>query len=141
MQKKDNDLEKIVNQLLQDPIFAENEKCSKLLKYLSICSQKHFVPSEFDIAEQIFGKDHDFDPTSDASVRVLIWKLRKKIDEYYKKKGKHDKIRLTIPKRHYTLELVEKTSGIKQNQEKPADCFIFCYPGIEYFFDLDFYRI
>jgi len=104
------DKEKIIKQILQDPIFTRSEKYSKLLLYLAECSKKRYVPSESDIAAHIFEQHQDFDPTTDASVRVLIWKLRKKIDDYYKNKGKHDKVQLTIPKRQYSLELVEKSN-------------------------------
>jgi len=104
------DKEKIVNRILQDPIFKRREKYSKLLLYLAECSQKQYLPSESDIAAQIYERNQDFDPTTDASVRVLMWKLRKKIDDYYKNKGKHDKVQLTIPKRQYSLELVEKSN-------------------------------
>ncbi len=107
------DKEKILKQILEDPIFTRNEKCSKLLLYLAECSKKQYVPSESEIAAYIFGESRDFDPTIDASIRVLIWKLRKKLDEYYKGKGKHDKAQLTIPKRQYSLELVEKSNKQK----------------------------
>jgi len=105
----DIDKEKIINRILQDTIFKRSEKYSKLLLYLAECSQKQYLPSESDIAAQIFERNQDFDPTTDASVRVFMWKLRKKIDDYYKNKGKHDKVQLTIPKRQYSLELVEKS--------------------------------
>ncbi|UCE06848.1 MAG: helix-turn-helix domain-containing protein [bacterium] len=107
------DKNNILKQVLEDPIFTRNEKCSKLLIYLAECSKKHYVPSESEIAAHIFGQNRDFDPTIDASVRVLIWKLRKKLDEYYKSKGKHDKVRLAIPKRQYSLELMERPNKNK----------------------------
>lgn len=107
------DKDNILKQVLEDPIFTRSEKYSKLLLYLAECSKKQYVPSESEIAAHIFGQNRDFDPTIDASIRVLIWKLRKKLDEYYTRKGKHDKVQLTIPKRQYSLELVEKSNKKK----------------------------
>ncbi len=100
----------IIHDLVQDPLFAQNEKYSELLLYLEECAETDYIPTETDIAKRILGRSDRFDPTTDASVRVLVSKLRKKLNDYYGQKGKHDKVRLNIPKRQYTLKFVERQS-------------------------------
>ncbi len=104
------DKETIIERIVRDPSIAKSEASKKLLMYLAECSTKHYVPNETDIAQHALGKGPDFDPSYDASVRVHISKLRKKLEYYYKTRGKHDKIRIDIPKRQYSLELYEKST-------------------------------
>jgi hypothetical protein len=106
---KTTDKTKVIEKLLDSHIFEKNDKYSQVLRYLLDCYYKQYVSSEYDIAGLIYGKNHDFDPSSDSSVRGLLWKLRKKIADYYRTDGKYDKIRVKIPKRHYSLEFYQKT--------------------------------
>ena len=109
--------EKLVEQLVRESTISKSETFKKLLLYLVECSNRHYIPNEADIARHALGKGPDFDPSYDASVRVHISKLRKKLEDYYKDKGKHDKVRIAIPKRQYSLELYEK-STLKEKYEK-----------------------
>ncbi len=106
----------IVQKLLKDDLFS-GEQFSKLLQYLFICSVKKTVPSEIEIAQHVFQKKA-FDPSEDTLVRVYIYKLRKKLDKYYEGNGKHDKVRLEIPKGRYELSFYEKQKGLQTNIRK-----------------------
>ncbi len=57
------------------------------------------LPKEFEIAQEVFGKDADFDVFQDSSVRVHIHRLRRKLEEIYA--GKDE--RLTIPRGEYRI--------------------------------------
>ncbi|NOY57427.1 MAG: winged helix-turn-helix domain-containing protein [Calditrichaeota bacterium] len=103
----------IVQKLLKDELFS-SEQFNKLLQYLFTCSIKKTVPSEIEIAQHVFQKK-GFDPSEDTLVRVYIYKLRKKLDKYYEGNGKHDQVRLEIPKGHYELSFLEKQKGLQTN--------------------------
>ncbi|MBN2105135.1 hypothetical protein JW835_13935 [bacterium] len=100
--------------VLANPLFAKSEIYKKLLMYLVQCSLKGVVASEIEIATEVLGKDHTFDPFEDTLVRVHIYKLRKKLEEYYHKDGKNDKIKLTIPKGHYHVVFESKSKEGRQ---------------------------
>lgn len=61
--------------------------------------------SEYAIAVDVFGKRPDFDPKTDATVRVQISRLRQKLKEYYEKDGKLDPFRITIPAGTHRIEV------------------------------------
>jgi len=58
---------------------------------------------EYQIATEALGRLADFDPHSDASVRVQVGRLRDKLTEYYGSDGARDPIVVEIPKGRYTL--------------------------------------
>jgi hypothetical protein len=58
---------------------------------------------EYVIGVDVFGKPDGYDPQSDASVRVQIGRLRRKLEEYYQDEGMSDPLLLQIPKRHFTI--------------------------------------
>ena len=114
----ESEKQEILESIFQDENFNNSEQYKKLLKYLLDCSIKGYVPSEIDVAINVFGKDKNFDPSEDTLVRVYIYKLRKKLQAYYEGRGKKDKIRLEIPKGHYILKFYnvqnrKKNSNIK----------------------------
>ena len=70
-------------------------------------SIKGISPKETSIAFDVFGKDTNFNPNEDTTVRVNIFHLRKKLDRYYQHEGKADKIRIDIPLGHYSLKFIQ----------------------------------
>lgn len=57
-------------------------------------------PKEVEVAREVFGKDARFDISQDASVRVYIHRLRRKLDEVYRDAPGE---RLIIPRGEYRL--------------------------------------
>ena len=108
--------ESIVQKIKANALFSKSPIYSKLLDYLFDCFKKQKIPTEYDIAQNVFGKGKEFDPSVDSTVRVYISKLRKKLENYYENDAKHDKIRLTIPKRHYKLEFIHEAE--RKSQKK-----------------------
>jgi hypothetical protein len=80
----------------------------KLLRY--ICS-KALVDdaepiTEYTIAVDVLGKLQDFKESKDASVRVEVHRLRKRLAEYYEQEGAHHSIRIVIPTGQYTPQFL-----------------------------------
>ena len=75
----------------------------KLLSYLADRTMRGEVPKEFDISVDVFGKAKGDIDAPDAQTRVHIYKLRARLDSYYAGAGKHEPLRLEIPKGAYHL--------------------------------------
>lgn len=78
-------VEEGVSRVLTSPQFARAETQRKLLQYLW---QNRRVPlSEYAIATEALGRNTHFDPNTDASIRVHISRLRRKLKDYYAETG------------------------------------------------------
>ncbi|HWB85952.1 MAG TPA: hypothetical protein VG675_17550 [Bryobacteraceae bacterium] len=85
--------------------FRDRENLQHLLAYLvehtldgSAKNLKEYV-----IGLEVFGKPDGYDPQSDASVRVQIGRLRRKLDEYYQSEGMSDELLMQLPKRQFAV--------------------------------------
>ena len=83
-----------IHHLLQSPQFARAETQRKLLAYL--WEHRHETVSEYAIATEGLGRNHRFDSTSDASVRVHISRLRRKLKDYYAETGETELVVIPI---------------------------------------------
>ena len=100
-------MEKLFNKIFNSDGFIDQKHYQDLLRYLVVCSLNNESPKETSIAIEIFGKNTDYDPTTDSTVRVYVHNLRKKLQTYYLKQGKNDCIKFSIPKGHYKVEFEE----------------------------------
>src|SRR3954447_9832067 len=55
----------------------------------------------YTIATEALGRSDDFDPQTDAIVRVEAGRLRRALDLYYLDQGKADPVRIVIPRGTY----------------------------------------
>jgi hypothetical protein len=101
--------DEIILKILDDSLFKSSDKYKMLLEYLYKCYVTDKVPTEFDIAADVFYKDKDFNPAEDTTVRVYIYRLRKKLDDYYESTGKHDSIAIQIQKGTYHIEFIKRS--------------------------------
>jgi hypothetical protein len=82
---------------------------TRLFDFLVEQSLEGRAPKEVEIAVQVFGKQPAQDAAQDANVRVYVHRLRRKLEDYYAGDGRHDPIRLAIPRGEYRL-IVESAS-------------------------------
>jgi hypothetical protein len=78
----------------------------RLFKFLVECSAAGKAPKEAAIAIDVFGRTAAFDVTQDATVRVYIHNLRRKLDQYYHGPGRDQPVRLAIPRGEYRLTVL-----------------------------------
>ena len=98
----------LLERILRSKTFAHSQAYQDLLRYLVEASIHNNPPKEFAIATEALHKGPDFDPSRDTIVRVYIYNLRKKLDQYYKEEGKDEKFRIEIPKGHYEIAFVHR---------------------------------
>ena len=88
-----------------------SDSLCRLLRYLAERHVDHpgELIKEYQIATEVFGRPHDFDPRLDATVRVQTGRLRSKLAEYYALEGASDPLILDIPRGAYSLAIHVKT--------------------------------
>lgn len=90
-------LEVVVN----SETLARADRARSLLAYLVKAEQNGEAArlKGFTIAQDVFGKDDDFDPAMDAVVRVQAGRLREHLTSFYAGEGKDEPVRITVPDR------------------------------------------
>lgn len=119
--------DEIIAKIFKDPLFKNAEKYKDLLKYLYTCYKNDKIPTEFEIAANVFFKDKEFNPADDTTVRVYIYRLRKKLNEYYEGNGKQDSRVIQIQKGTYHIEFIKHS---ELNKRKIIPFKQYTYPAI-----------
>jgi hypothetical protein len=99
-----------VNRILASRAFRDRDTLRHLLEYLVQQTLDGTAGSlkEYVIGVDVFGKPAGYDPQDDASVRVQIGKLRRKLEEYYLDEGVADSLHIQLPKRHFGIVVDRK---------------------------------
>ncbi len=95
---------------------GRSDLMNRLFDFLLEQSLAGRSPKEFEVAQEVFGKDTEFDMAQDASVRVYIHRLRKKLDEIAVDESGE---RLTIPRGEYRLAI--GAPGAAEIEAAPAE--------------------
>ena len=89
---------------------GRSDGLNRLFDYLAACAQAGTRPKEFEVAAAVFGRSSAFDGSQDASVRVAVHRLRRKLEDFYAGPGRDDSVRLAIPRGEYRM-LAEPRTG------------------------------
>src|SRR6202161_1226587 len=94
-----------IERLTKSHSLRGSESLRKLLEYLARQSVEHpDAPlKEYQIATEVYGRQANFDPQSDSTIRVQAGRLRMKLAEYYAGEGVADPFLVKIPKGSYHL--------------------------------------
>jgi adenylate cyclase len=87
--------------ILPSEDFQVSERNKRFLKFIVECSLKGRRAKGYDVAVEVFGRPASFNATSDPIVRIECGKLRKALEFYYLKSGRHNPLRITMPKGSY----------------------------------------
>ncbi|RWP27986.1 hypothetical protein [Mesorhizobium sp.] len=127
-----------LERLLASETFGRSERARKLLRYLVEREQAGEADKlkGFSIAMDVFGKDGDFDPSTDAVVRVQAGRLRELLQHYFANEGVAEPIRIAIPRGGYvpsyelnairlpvepaSAEHVEAAATLPESAEEPV---------------------
>lgn len=92
-----------LERLLASETFGRSERARELLRYLVERQQAGQADrlKGFAIAVDVFGKDADFDSSTDAVVRVQAGRLRELLGQYFATEGAADPVRIAIPRGSY----------------------------------------
>jgi hypothetical protein len=88
-------------------VLGRSQGLARLFEYLAEQAQAGRAVREADIAVDVFGREVDL--AGDASVRVYVHRLRKKLDEFYRGRSP----RLALPLGEYRLALTEDAADVR----------------------------
>ena len=94
-----------VARVRESGILGRSHGLSRLFDYLADPGRRGQAQREADIAHEVFGRETDM--AGDASVRVYVHRLRRKLETFYEKSGAGESHRLVIPVGDYRLEVVD----------------------------------
>ncbi|AWB65658.1 hypothetical protein C2869_04045 [Saccharobesus litoralis] len=145
------ELQRHIKKINENSAIGRSTNHKKLLEYLvnkeieRIDQESESVvpPKELEIAIDVFAKTADFNVAEDASVRVHISRLRKKLEEYYTNEGINETFAISIPVGEYRLVFIDKRKpnpSLNENTDiaattKPSQSAVSL---LNYFVDLRF---
>ncbi len=102
-------IRKQVERIASDPLFNTSKRFTTLLRFIvdRTVEGQHDSLKERIIGIEIFGRSPDYDTSNDATVRVAVTELRKRLHSYYNHPGHKHEIRIDLPPRSYVAEINE----------------------------------
>jgi len=110
-------------QALGSRAFEKAPTLRRLLTYL--WEHRTEDVGEYAIATEALGRKADFEPRVDATVRVLVSRLRQRLKEFYEADGSNLPTRIVIPLGSHQLQVVE---GERHDSAEPGELGA---PGLE----------
>ena len=92
-----------LQRMVGSPDFPATPRNRKFLAYV-VEKELAGKPEEITaalVATQVLGRDAGFDPNKDPIVRIEAGKLRRDLETYYLKSGRHNPLRISMPKGGY----------------------------------------
>jgi tetratricopeptide (TPR) repeat protein len=110
--KPEAEAQRQLERLLKNKLFARSEQLSRLLRFLV---ERHLEGRDQEIKEsvigvEVFGRDPAYNPKFDPIVRTEARRLRARLNQYYESEGKHDVVRIDLPKGGY-VPVVQGAEG------------------------------
>lgn len=111
-----------LERILAAPPFATSNRSQRFLRYVVEHSlQEEDEPlKEYTIALEAFERDHSYDPTVDATVRVEAGRLRLRLRDYYLNAGQNDPLLIEIPRGSYRAVFTQQVRDQAPEAASPA---------------------
>ena len=108
-----------------EAVVAALERSPRLAKLLQFVGQRYLDGqsdqiTEYNIATEVFGRAKTSFDSTDSVARTEIYRLRKKLKEYYDTDGKDHRIQILIPFRTYAPEFIYR-DAISSKQQSEID--------------------
>src|SRR5579883_1349492 len=110
-----------LERLLENPYFSHSRRFPSFLRFVverTLGGQTELL-KERTLGMEIFGRNADYDTSSDPIVRVTAAEIRKRIAQYYQEPGHEHEIRLSLPSGSYVPHF-EWPAGLNGEAAAPA---------------------
>lgn len=107
MERSATEFQDALSRVVDSATFRSSPRLAELLTHLvqqTLAGQADRLKG-YAIALDVFGRDEDFDASSDSIVRVQMTRLRKALVEHYAGEGQDDPVRIVIPRGTYVPSL------------------------------------
>ncbi|WP_372784024.1 hypothetical protein [Phenylobacterium sp.] len=98
-----DDIAELAARLRARQALGRSDGLNRLFDYLVRSALGGTRPKELEVAAAVFGRGSSFDGSQDASVRVAVHRLRRKLDDFYAGDGRDEPVRLSIPRGEYRM--------------------------------------
>lgn len=99
-----------VERIRGSALLGRGTQMQRLFEFLVTCHAAGRVPKELEVAVDGFGRAADFDVAQDATVRVTVHKLRRRLEDFYRDEAAAAPFRLSLPRGEYRLALESTTT-------------------------------
>ncbi|MGA7593312.1 MAG: hypothetical protein WBW02_22590 [Candidatus Sulfotelmatobacter sp.] len=95
-----------LDRMVASPYFSHSKRLPSFLRFVV----EHTLAGDAEnlkertLGIEIFGRDHDYDTSSDPIVRVTAAELRKRMAQYYQEPAHEDELRISLPSGSYIPE-------------------------------------
>src|ERR1700728_2041484 len=98
-----------LERLLVNPHFSHSRRFPSFLRFVveQTLSGQMDLLKERTLGIEIFGRDPDYDTSSDPIVRVTAAEIRKRIAQYYQEPGHENELRISLPAGSYVPQFRE----------------------------------
>jgi len=86
-------------------VLGRSTQMQRLFEFLVSCQASGRIPKELEVAVDGFGRGADFDVAQDATVRVTVHKLRRRLEEFYRDEAAAAPWHLSVPRGEYRLAM------------------------------------
>ena len=90
-----------LRRILASSDLPSSERNRRFLRRVVECTLRGEKQTGYDIATCVFGRPATFNATTDPIVRIEASKLRRDLETYYLKSGRHDPVIIALPKGGY----------------------------------------
>ncbi|HXC59965.1 MAG TPA: hypothetical protein VN645_11655 [Steroidobacteraceae bacterium] len=94
-----------VERIRASALLGRGTQMQRLFEFLVGCHAAGRIPKELEVAVDGFGRSADFDVAQDATVRVTVHKLRRRLEDFYRDDAATAPNRLSLPRGEYRLAL------------------------------------
>ena len=94
-----------VERIRSSGMLGRGTQIQRLFEFLVTCQASGRIPKELEVAVDGFGRSADFDVAQDATVRVTVHKLRRRLEEFYREEAGTAPHRLSVPRGEYRLAM------------------------------------
>jgi len=111
---RSTDLRDEIEQVLESDALRQSAALRRILEYLGDAAAEGKEDlKEYTIGVEALGKSTSYDPQRDSTVRVQVGKLRQKLDDYYREQGAGHRVRISVPKGAFRVQLEPKPLRIE----------------------------
>ena len=110
------------NAIMASPAFAHSPRLGRLIVYLCTKALRGEAGQikDYTIGVEVLERPASFNPAVDASARVEVHRLRKRLREYYERQGAGDRLRITIPAGQYAPSFTPREAAAHPPHAAPA---------------------
>jgi adenylate cyclase len=116
------EVRRALEQVLASPDFDAPRRSREFLGFIveETLSGRREAISQSTIATEVFGRKDDFDALTDPIVRIQAGRLRRSLERYYLLSGKHDAVRIELPRGSYVPVFNRHASPAAPRPPQPA---------------------